>query len=157
MDADIIEFRIEELEHERKRLRAEMDKLQERRKEIRGAITELWKWHDTVKDAQGYGRTTFDGKAKITKLPTLGSLELIKDAIENRGTAIDGETEEEAGAIRMDRAQHDSDKLIRKMDGKSPIENEYLDNPDYREFVHDLRRAAQKEHDDRTETDSGRD
>ena len=121
MDSDVIEFRIEELEHERKRLQKDMDDLERRRVEIRGAISELWKWHDTVKDAQGYGRTTFDGKAKITKLPTLGSPELIKDAIENRGTAIDGETEEEAGDIRMDRAQHDSAKLVRKMDGKSPF------------------------------------
>jgi hypothetical protein len=118
VDADIIEFRIEELEHERKRLADEMDKLEKRRIEIRGAITEMWKWHDTVKDAQGYGQTTFDGKSKVLKLPTLGSPTLIKEAIENRGTAIDGETEEEAGKVRMNRAQHDSAKLIRLMDGK---------------------------------------
>lgn len=124
MDADIIETRIKELEHERKRLANEMDKLEERRKEIRGAITEMWKWHDTVKDAQGYGQTTFDGKAKILKLPTLGSPELIQDAIENRGSAIDGEDKELAAKVRMDRAQHESNKLARKMDGKSPFVEE---------------------------------
>ena len=120
MDSDTIEFRIEELEHERKRLQKEKDDLERRRVEIRGAISELWKWLDTVKDAQGYGRTSFDGKAKVMKLPTLGSPELIKDAIENRGTAIDGEDEQLASDVRMDRAQHDSKRLIKLMDGKSP-------------------------------------
>jgi len=124
MDADIIETRIQELEHERKRLANEIDKLEERRTEIRGAIKEQWKWHDTVKDAQGYGQTTFDGKAKILKLPTLGSPELIQDAIENRGSAIDGEDKELAAKVRMDRAQHESSKLVRKMDGKSPFVEE---------------------------------
>jgi hypothetical protein len=118
VDADIIEFRIQELEHERLRLAEEMDKLEDRRKEIQGAITELWKWLDTVKDAQGYGQTTFDGKARVLKLPELGSAQAIKDAIENRGTAIEGEDEELAAKVRMDRAQHDSAKLIRLMDGK---------------------------------------
>ena len=121
MNPDIIEFRIEELEHERLRLADEIDKLDERRKEIRGAIKEMWKWHDSVKDAGGYGQTTFDGKSKIMKLTTLGSPEAIKDAIENRGTAIDGEDEELAGKIRMDKAQHESKKLINLMDGKSPF------------------------------------
>ena len=124
MDADIIEFRIEELEHERKRLNEEIEKLEERRKEIRGGIAELWKWLDTVKDAQGYGQTTFDGKSKVMKLPTLGSPEAIKDAIKNRGTAIDGEDEKLAGEVRMDKAQHESAKLIRLMDGKSPFVEE---------------------------------
>ena len=127
MDADIIEFRIQELEHERLRLAKEMDILENRRKEIQGGINELWKWHETVKDAQGYGRTTFDGKAQVTKLPTLGSKELIRDAIENRGTAIDGEDEELASDVRMDRAQHDSKRLIRLMDKKSPDAEEYPD------------------------------
>ena len=121
MDADIIEFRIQELEHERLRLAKEMDILEDRRKEIQGGITELWKWHETVKDAQGYGRTTFDGKAQVMKLPVLGSKELIKDAIENRGTAIDGEDKEKAEDVRMDRAQHDSKRLIRLMDKQSPF------------------------------------
>ena len=124
MDADIIEFRIEELEHERKRLNEEIGKLEERRKEIRGGIAELWKWLDTVKDAQGYGQITFDGKSKVLKLPTLGSPAAIKDAIENRGTAIDGEDEKLAGEVRMDKAQHESAKLIHLMDGKSPFVEE---------------------------------
>lgn len=118
MDAEIIEFRIEELEHEIKRAQDEKDKLDKRITEIRGAIKEMWKWHDTVKDAQGYGQTTFDGKARVLKLPELGSAQAIKDAIENRGTAIEGEDEELAAKVRMDRAQHDSAKLIRLMDGK---------------------------------------
>ena len=124
MNPDIIEFRIEELEHERLRLADEIDKMEERRREIRGAITEMWKWHDTVKDAEGYGQTTFDGKSKVLKLPTLGSPEAIKDAIENRGTAIGGEDEELAGKVRMDKAQHESKKLINLMDGKSPFVEE---------------------------------
>lgn len=127
MDADIIETRIQELEHERKRLQKEMDDLERRRGEIRGAITELWKWLDTVKDAQGYGQTTFDGKAKVLKLPTLGSPELIKDAVENRGSAIDGEDKELAAKVRMDRAQHESNKLVRKMDKQSPFIEEDTD------------------------------
>ena len=124
MNPDIIEFRIEELEHERLRLADEIDKMEERRREIRGAIKEMWKWHDTVKDAGGYGQMTFDGKSKVLKLPTLGSPEAIKDAIENRGTAIDGEDEELAGKVRMDKAQHESKKLINLMDGKSPFVEE---------------------------------
>ena len=130
MDSDVIEYRIEELEHERNRLQTEIDKLEERRKEIRGAITEMWKWHDTVKDAQGYGRTTFDGKSKVLKLPTLGSPELIKDAIEDRETAIDGEDKRLAGEIRLDRARHETKKLIRMMDGQSPEDTERLEKRD---------------------------
>ena len=121
MNPDIIEFRIDELEHERRRLNSEIDKLEERRKEIRGAIKEMWKWHESVKDAGGYGQITFDGKSKVLKLPTLGSPAAIKDAIDNRGTAIDGEDEELAGKVRMDKAQHESKKLINLMDGKSPF------------------------------------
>ena len=121
MDSDTIEFRIQELEHEIKRARDEKDKLDKRITEIRGAIAEMWRWHDTVKDAHGYGRTTFDGKVRVLKLPELGSPELIKDAIENRGTAIDGEDEELAAKVRMDRAQHESKRLLKLMDGVSPF------------------------------------
>ncbi len=72
-DVDIIEWRIHELEQERLKLQHEKDLLEVRRAEIKGAIAEMWRWHDTVKDAKGYGTTTFDGEARVLKLPTFGS------------------------------------------------------------------------------------
>ena len=118
MDSDIIEFRIQELEHEIKRIEKEMDKLEQRRVEVQGAVKEMWKWHETVKDSSGYGQTTFDGKSRILKVPELGSKENIKDAIENRGTAQGGEDTKLVEDVRLDRAQYESQKLIRLMDGK---------------------------------------
>ena len=118
MDSDIIEFRIQELEHEIKRIEKEMDKLEQRRVEVQGAVKEMWKWHETVKDSSGYGQTTFDGKSRVLKLPELGSKENIKDAIENRGTAQGGEDTKLVEDVRLDRAQYESQKLIRLMHGK---------------------------------------
>ncbi len=119
-DVDIIEFRIQELEYVRARLQAEIDALEERRKETKGAIAEMWKWHDTLKDSQGYGKTTFDGKAKVLKLPTLGSPAAVKAEIENRALAIDGEDEELVKKIRAKKGRERSKRAIEIMDGKSP-------------------------------------
>ena len=120
MDILIIEFRIEELEHEILRTQDKIDGLEKRKTEIKGAIAELWKWLDTVKDAQGYGQVTFDGKSKVLKLPTLGSPEAIKDAIENRDKAVDGEDEELVKEIRANKARERSKRAIEILDGKSP-------------------------------------
>jgi len=120
MDPDIIEFRIQELEHEIKRTQDKIDRLEERKREIKGAIAEMWRWHDTVKEPQEYGRITFDGKKKILKLPTLGSPAAIKEEIENRELAIDGEDEELVRKIRTDKARQRSKRAIEVMDGNSP-------------------------------------
>ena len=121
MNSDVIEWRIEELEHERIRLAKDIGKLETRRVEIRGAITEMWKWLDTVKGAEGYGNTTFDGKAKVLKLPVFGTAEAIRDAIENRGLAVDGEDQELVKEIRTAKARERSKRAIKIMDGKSPF------------------------------------
>jgi len=126
MDPDIIEFRIQELEHERVRLAQQMDKLEDRRREIKGAIAEMWKWFDTVKDAKGYGQTTWDGKAKVLKVPVFGSPDAIKQGIENRETAIDGEDHELVAKIRMDKARGQSRKLIKEMDGANRTDADTL-------------------------------
>jgi len=128
MEVEVIQLRIEELEHEILRAQTDIDKLEKRKIEIKGGIREMWRWLDTLKDSQGYGNVTFDGKAKVMKLPTLGSPEAIKDAIENRGTAIDGEDEELAFDVRMDRARHNSKWLIEQMDGESPFYEEETDS-----------------------------
>ena len=128
MEVEVIQVRIEELEHEVLRAQDEIDKLEKRKIEIKGAVREMWRWLDTLKDAQGYGKITFDGKTKVMKLPTLGSPEAIKHAIENRGTAIDGEDEELAFEVRMDRARHNSKWLIEKMDGESPFNDKETDS-----------------------------
>ena len=119
--SDTLERRIEELEHERLRLAKEMENLETRRVEIRGAITEMWKWLDTVKDAEGYGQTTWDGKAKVLKLPEFGSPAAVREAIENRGLAIDGEDEELVKKIRGQKARERSKRAIHIMDGQSPF------------------------------------
>lgn len=123
-DVDIIEFRIQELEYVRARLQAEMDALEERRTELKGAIAEMWQWHDTAKDSQGYGKTTFDGKSKVLKLPTAGSPTAIKDEIENRALAIDGEDEELVKKIRATKGRERSKRAIEIMDGHSPHKDE---------------------------------
>jgi len=119
-DVDVIEFRIQELEYERARLQAKIDALEVRRTEIKGAIAEMWKWHDTVKGAQGYGKTTFDGESKVLKLPTLGSPAAVKAEIENRALAIDGEDEELVKKIRATKARGRSQRVLEIMDGNSP-------------------------------------
>ena len=124
MNPDIIEFRIDELEHEILRVQDEIDKLEKRKIEIKGAIREMWKWHDTEKDATGYGQITFDGKSKVLKLPVLGSPEAISDAIRNRGTAIDGEDEDLVRKIRTEKMRDRSQRAIKIMDGKSPEEED---------------------------------
>ena len=121
MDPDIIEFRIQELEHEIARTQDKIDRLEERKREIHGAKKEMWRWHDTMKDTQEYGRITFDGEKKVLKLPTLGSPAAIKDAVENRALAIDGEDEELVIKIRTDKARLRSKKAIERMDGESPF------------------------------------
>jgi len=103
MNSDIIEFRIDELEHEILRAQGEIDRLEERKIEIKGAIREMWRWHDTVKDSTGYGQITFDGKSKVLKLPVLGSPEAISEAIKDRGKAIDGEDEELVRKVRTEK------------------------------------------------------
>ena len=129
MNSDVIEWRIEELEHERLRLSKEIEKIETRRVEIRGGIAEMWKWLDTVKGAEGYGNTTFDGKAKVLKLPVFGTPAAIKEAIETRDTAIDGEDEELVKEIRTVKARERSQRAIDIMDGKSPfIESEEDDD-----------------------------
>jgi prefoldin subunit 5 len=123
MDVLIIEFRIEELEHEILRTQDKIDKLEKKKTEIKGAIAEMWKWHDTVKDAQGYGQITFDGKSKVLKLPELGSPEAIKNAIENRREAIDGEDEKLVQKIRTEKMRGRSQRAIDLMDGEGPDES----------------------------------
>lgn len=120
INADVIEFRIDELEHEVKRTQDKIDDLERRKVEIKGSIKEMWRWHDTVKEPQEYGQIAFDGKKKVLKLPTLGSPAAIRDAIENRELAIDGEDEELVRKIRTDKARLRSKRAIEVMDGNSP-------------------------------------
>ncbi len=124
MDPDTLEKRIQELEHEIIRTQDKIDRLEERKREIRGAIAEMWRWHETVKEPQEYGRITFDGKKKVLKLPTLGSPAAIKEEIENRDRAIDGEDEELVKKIRTDKARQRSKRAIEVMDGKNSEQGE---------------------------------
>jgi len=119
MDPDILEKRIQELEHEILRTQDKIDRLEERKREIQGAIKEMWRWHETVKEPQEYGRITFDGEKRVLKLPTLGSPAAIKEEIENRDRAIDGEDEELVTKIRTDKARQRSKRAIEVMDGKN--------------------------------------
>ncbi len=119
-DIDIVEFRIGELQHEILRAQEEIDKLEKRKTEIKGAIAELWKWHETLKESTGYGQLQYDGTSKVLKLPVLGSPQAIKDAIEDRGRAIDGEDDEKVKEIRMDKMRSRSKRLIKLMDGRGP-------------------------------------
>ncbi len=121
ISSDTIEGRIEELEHERLRLSKKMEALETRRVEISGALTEMWKWLDTVKGSEGYGQTTWDGKVKVLKLPEFGSPTAIKEHIEKRGLAIDGEDEELVKKIRGQKARERSKRAIHIMDGQSPF------------------------------------
>jgi len=103
-----------------RRTQDKIDRLEERKREIKGAIAEQWRWHDTVKDISGYGHLQFDGKSKVLKLPTLGSPAAIKEAIEDREKAIDGEDEAKVVEIRTDKARGRSQRFIDAMDGRSP-------------------------------------
>ena len=50
-----------------------------------------------------------------------GTAEAIRDAIENRGLAVDGEDQELVKEIRTAKARERSKRAIKIMDGKSPF------------------------------------
>ncbi len=50
MEVEVIQVRIEELEHEVLRAQDEIDKLEKRKIEIKGAVREMWRWLDNLKN-----------------------------------------------------------------------------------------------------------
>jgi hypothetical protein len=131
VDIGIIEERIEELEHYKKKVVEQIADLKREKDRIAGGIEEMWKWHAAQKSEGEFGTVTFDGKKKIHKLPTLGSAKAIQDALERRegGVAIEGEGPEEARARRVKKARSDSQLAVDVLDGESPFTSEKEKSP----------------------------
>ncbi len=124
MDLDVIEKRIQILERYKDQLDEKIAATKHERTEIEGAIKEMWRFHEKNLEVHEFGGISYDGQNKIYKLPKFGSPEAVEKGISERLDAQVAGDEEIARAARVDRAKHDAQKAVDKIDDLNKAEQE---------------------------------